>query len=160
MRGVYDVQNEYVQKYGPGDYIPLMVFTYWGFRIMMTAGLLMILFAGLFLWALRKNVEDAKWLKWVPWVIVLPYAANSSGWILTEMGRQPWIVQGLLTVQKAVSPNLTTLDLLISLIGFALVYGALAVADVYLMKKYAVAGIQPPRSEPLESGPAMVGAQD
>ena len=57
-------------------------------------------------------------MKWVPWVIVLPYISNMSGWILTEMGRQPWIVQGLLTVQKAVSPNLTTLDLLISLIGY------------------------------------------
>ena len=160
VRGVYDIQNEYVQDYGPGDYIPLMVFTYWGFRIMMTAGLLMILFAALFLWALRGNIEEAKWLKWVPWVIVLPYAANSSGWILTEMGRQPWIVQGLLKVQDAVSPNLTTADLLISLIGFALVYGALAIADVYLMKKYAVAGIQPPHNEPLGTAPDMVGAQD
>jgi cytochrome d ubiquinol oxidase subunit I len=56
------------------------------------------------------------------------------------MGRQPWIVQGLLTVEKAVSPNLTTLDLLISLIGYAVVYGSLAVAMVKLMKKYAVAG--------------------
>jgi cytochrome bd ubiquinol oxidase subunit I len=91
---------------------------------------------------------------------VLPYAANTSGWILTEMGRQPWIVQGLLTVQKAVSPNLTTIDLLISLIGFALLYGSLAVADVYLMKKAAVAGIQPPHVEPPEGAPAMIGAQD
>ena len=62
-------------------------------------------------------------MKWVPWVIVLPYIANMSGWILTEMGRQPWIVQGLLKVQDAVSPNLTPVDLLISLIGFALLYG-------------------------------------
>ncbi len=160
VRGVYDIQAEYVKLYGPGDYIPLMVFTYWGFRIMMTAGFLMILLAAFFLWALRKNIEDAKWMKWVPWVIVLPYAANTSGWILTEMGRQPWIVQGLLTVQKAVSPNLTTADLLISLIGFAVVYGSLAVADVYLMKKYALAGIQPPHTEPMETTPAMVGAQD
>ncbi len=162
VRGVYDLQAEYAQKYGPGDYIPLMVFTYWGFRIMMTAGLLMILLAALFLWALRKDVENARWMKWAPWVIVLPYAANTSGWILTEMGRQPWIVQGLLTVQKAVSPNLTTVDLLISLIGFALVYGSLAVADVYLMKKYALAGIQPPRAgaEPLETAQTMIGAQD
>jgi cytochrome d ubiquinol oxidase subunit I len=76
------------------------------------------------------------------------------------MGRQPWIVQGLLTVQKAVSPNLTTVDLLISLIGYALLYGALAVADVYLMKKFATAGIEAPPPAPLEAAPAMVGAQD
>jgi cytochrome d ubiquinol oxidase subunit I len=160
VRGVYDLQAEYAAKYGPGDYIPLMVFTYWGFRIMMTCGLLMILLAAVFLWALRKDIENAKWLRWVPWVIVLPYAANTSGWILTEMGRQPWIVQGLLTVDKAVSPNLTTVDLLISLIGFALVYGTLAVADVYLMKKYALAGIKPSRPEPMEAAPALIGAQD
>ncbi len=129
---------------------------------MMTAALLMILFAALFLWALRRDIENAKWMKWVPWVIVLPYAANTSGWLLTEMGRQPWIVQGLLTVQKAVSPNLTTADLLISLVGFALLYGALAVADVYLIRKFASAGISTPSTgaEPLDAAPAMIGAQD
>ena len=101
VRGVNDIQAEYVVKYGPGDYVPLMVVTYWGFRLMMTVGLLMMVLAAFFLWALRGNIEKARWLKWVPWVIVLPYIANASGWILTEMGRQPWIVQGLLTVRKA-----------------------------------------------------------
>ena len=160
VRGVNDLQVLYAQRYGPGDYIPLMVFTYWSFRIMMTAGLLMIALSAWFLWSLHRNIENAKWLKWVPWVIVLPYAANTSGWILTEMGRQPWIVQGLLTVDKAVSPNLTTTDLLISLIGFAIVYGSLMVADIYLMKKFAVAGIEAPHDEPLEGAPALIGAQD
>ncbi|RPJ16036.1 MAG: cytochrome ubiquinol oxidase subunit I, partial [Chloroflexi bacterium] len=140
VRGVYDIQDEYAAKYGAGDYIPLMVVTYWTFRFMMTVGLFMILVSFLFLVATRKSYENAKWMKWVPWVLVLPYIANTSGWILTEMGRQPWIVQGLLTVEKAVSPNLTTLDLLISLIGFAVVYGSLAGAMFYLMKKYAIAG--------------------
>jgi cytochrome d ubiquinol oxidase subunit I len=79
-------------------------------------------------------------MKWVPWVIPLPYMANTGGWVLTEMGRQPWIVHGLLTVDKAVSPNLTPLDLLISLLGYAVVYGSLAGAMFYLMKKFAIAG--------------------
>ena len=73
-----------------------MVVTYWGFRLMMTAGLLMMALSAYFLWALRGKIERARWLKWAPWVIVLPYVANASGWILAEMGRQPWIVQGLL----------------------------------------------------------------
>ena len=94
----------------------------------------------LFLLATRKQYENAKWMKWAPWVLVLPYIANTSGWILTEMGRQPWIVQGLLTVEKAVSPNLTTLDLLISLLGYIVVYSSLAGAMFYLMKKFAIAG--------------------
>ncbi|RPJ18590.1 MAG: cytochrome ubiquinol oxidase subunit I, partial [Chloroflexi bacterium] len=140
VRGVYDIQDEYAAKYGPGDYIPLMVVTYWTFRFMMTVGLLMILLSFLFLVATLKPYENAKWMKWVPWVLVLPYIANSSGWILTEMGRQPWIVQGLLTVEQAVSPHLPTLDLLISLLGYTVVYGSLAGAMFYLMKKYAVAG--------------------
>ncbi|HLO13388.1 MAG TPA: cytochrome ubiquinol oxidase subunit I, partial [Anaerolineales bacterium] len=140
VKGVNDIQYEYTQKYGPGDYVPLMVVTYWTFRFMMTIGFLMILLSFLFLIATRKQYENAKWMKWVPWVIALPYIANMSGWILTEMGRQHWIVQGLLTVDKGVSPNLTTLDLLISLIGYTVVYGSLAVAMVYLMKKSAIAG--------------------
>jgi cytochrome bd ubiquinol oxidase subunit I len=162
VRGVDDLQTLYAQIYGPGDYVPLMVFTYWGFRIMMTAGLLMIFLSAFFLWALRGDIAMSRWMKWVPWVIVLPYAANISGWILTEMGRQPWIVQGLLPVKDAVSPNLTTADLLISLIGFTLLYGTLAVADVYLMKNAALAGIQSSShgGEPPEPAAVMIGAQD
>jgi cytochrome d ubiquinol oxidase subunit I len=166
VRGVYDIQKEYEAKYGPGDYIPLMVVTYWTFRFMMTVGLLMILLSFLFLLATRGQFENAKWMKWIPWALVLPYIANTSGWILTEMGRQPWIVQGLLPVAKAVSPNLTTVDLLISLIGYAVVYGSLAGAMFYLMKKYAIAGPDAALHESvdLESGGMgevlPVGAQD
>jgi len=167
VRGVNDIQAEYAATYGPGDYIPLMVVTYWTFRFMMTIGIVMILLSAFFLWSLRKPIENAKWMKWVPWVIVLPYIANMSGWFLTEMGRQPWIVQGLLTVEKAVSPNLTTLDLLISLIGYVGVYGTLAGAMFYLMKKYAIAGPDATLNEsvdvdvaPSDSVAQLVGSQD
>jgi len=167
VTGVNDLQFQYTQQYGPGDYVPLMVVTYWTFRFMMTVGLLMMLLSFLFLIATRGQYENAKWMKWVPWVLVLPYIGNTSGWILTEMGRQPWIVQGLLTVEQAVSPNLTTLDLLISLIGYAVVYGSLGVAMFYLMKKYATAGPDAALHESVdvepESGPREtlpIGAQD
>jgi cytochrome d ubiquinol oxidase subunit I len=160
VKGVYDVQAEYNIQYGPGDYIPMMVFTYWGFRFMMTVGLLMMVLAAFFLWALAGNIEKARWLKWVPWVIVLPYIGNTSGWILTEMGRQPWIVQGLMTVREGISPNTTTLDLWISLVGFVLLYGALAAADVYLMKKYALAGPDAAMHESVDLVPTAVGVPD
>lgn len=160
VRGVDDIQAEYEATYGPGDYIPLMVVTYWTFRFMMTVGFIMMALAFLFLLALRGKYENAKWMKFVPWVIALPYIANASGWILTEMGRQPWIVQGLLTVQQAVSPNLTTVDLLISLIGYTVVYGSLAGAMVYLMKKYAIAGPDAAMHESVDVAPALVGADD
>ncbi|HSB00395.1 MAG TPA: cytochrome ubiquinol oxidase subunit I, partial [Anaerolineales bacterium] len=62
VRGVYDIQEEYAAKYGPGDYIPLMVVTYWTFRFMMTIGLFMILLSFLLLLATRKPYENAKWM--------------------------------------------------------------------------------------------------
>ncbi len=160
VRGVDDIQKEYEAKYGPGDYVPLMVVTYWAFRFMMTVGFIMMLLSALFLLATRGNYENAKWMKYVSWVIALPYIANSSGWILTETGRQPWIVQGLLKVQDAVSPNLTTLDLLISIIGYSVVYGSLGVSMAYLMKKYAIAGPQAALHESVDVAPTVIGSQD
>jgi cytochrome d ubiquinol oxidase subunit I len=91
-------------------------------------------------------------------MIALPYIANMCGWILTEMGRQPWIVQGLLKVQDAVSPNLTTVDLLISLIGYVVVYGSLAAAMFYLMRKYAMAGPDAAIQESLDVDTSLLGA--
>jgi cytochrome d ubiquinol oxidase subunit I len=161
VKGVDELQEDAVQKYGPGDYIPLMVVTYWTFRIMMAFGFVMIAITAFFVWSnSRGDIANAKWMKWVPWVLVLPYLANASGWILTEMGRQPWIVYGLLKVQDAVSPNLTAVDLLISLIGYTAVYGSLAAAMVYLMKKYAVAGPDAAMHESVDVAPARVGSQD
>ena len=167
VRGVYDIQSEYEALYGPGDYIPLMVVTYWTFRIMMIFGFIMMGLTAFFVWSnIRGDITNAKWMKWVPIMLVLPYLANASGWILTEMGRQPWIVQGLLPVEKAVSPNLTTLDLLSSLVGYAVVYGSLAVAMFYLMKKYAIAGPDAAIHESVDVEPESlggvlpVGAQD
>jgi cytochrome d ubiquinol oxidase subunit I len=160
VKGLNDVQEEYSAQYGPGDYIPLVVVIYWGFRFMMAVGLLMIALGAFFLWAHSHNIERALWLKWVPWVIVLPYIGNATGWIITEMGRQPWIVQGMLRVTDGISPNLTTTDLLISLIGFALLYGSLAAANVYLMRKYALAGTDAAMHESVDPTPAVIGSQD
>jgi cytochrome d ubiquinol oxidase subunit I len=158
---VNDLQAQAVQQYGPGDYVPLMVVTYWTFRIMMFFGFIMMGVAAFFVWAsMRGDLSKAKWMKWAPWVLVLPYLANASGWLLTEMGRQPWIVYGLLKVQDAVSPNLTTLDLLITLIGYTVVYGTLAVAMVYLMRKYAIAGPDAAMHESVDVAPSVVGSQD
>lgn len=88
----------------------------------------------------RNNLGNGKgkWLlRLLILAIFLPYLANSTGWILTEMGRQPWIVQGLMTIDQAISPNVTIEMLWISLIGFTLIYGLLMVADIYLLQKYA-----------------------
>ena len=94
------------------------------------------LFALFLVW--KKWPEKwTKWLKWIPLMIILPWLANSTGWLTTETGRQPWIVQGLLKVQDSVSPNLTTGMIWFSLIGFIIVYSVLMVADIYILLKYA-----------------------
>jgi len=161
VQGVYDIQAKYEALYGPADYIPLMVVTYWTFRIMMAFGFLMIAMSAYFIWAnMRGDITQAKWMKWMPSLLILPYLANASGWVLPEMGRQPWIVQGLLRVEDAVSPNLTPIDLLISLIGYGAIYGSLAVAMVKLMKKYAVAGPDAAMHESVDIAASRIGAQD
>jgi len=162
VRGVNDIQAEYVQRYGPGDYVPLMVITYWSFRFMFGAAIIMFLVAIYALYLMLRNWPNKimKWLKWMPLMIALPFIANSTGWILTETGRQPWIVQGLLKVEDAVSPNLGASTILMSLVGFSLVYAALMVADIYLLTKYAKAGPDAAMKESVDVAPTLVGTQD
>ncbi len=139
--GVNQVQAQYEQVYGPGDYIPLMVFTYWGFRFMFFSALIMVGLGVLGVLAVMRNrVEKMKLLKWLPYAIILPYLANTGGWIVTEMGRQPWIVQGLLKTENAMSPNLTSGMILLTLVGFVAIYAALMVADIYLLTRFAKSG--------------------
>jgi len=142
VRGVNDVQAEYVAKYGPGDYVPLMVVTYWAFRFMFGASLVMLAVGAYALYLIIKDWPKKwmRWMKWVPWAIALPYIANSSGWILTEMGRQPWIVQGLLKTEQGVTPTNTAGMVGFTLVGFVVIYAALMVADVYLLTRFAKAG--------------------
>ena len=142
VQGINDLQAQYVQQYGPGDYVPPAIWlTYWSFRAMVGAGMLMFLLSVLGIaFSFRTNFSAGRgaWLlRLLVLAVVLPYLANSTGWIVTEFGRQPWLVQGLMTIEKGVSPNVTVGMLLISLIGFTLIYGALMVADLYLLQKYA-----------------------
>jgi len=142
VKGMNQLQAEYVQKYGPGDYTPPVFFNYWSFRIMVGVGMLMLLLLALLIYnAMRNHLEKATLLlKILPFALFLPYIANTTGWLLTEMGRQPWVVFGLLKTKDAVSPTVSAGVVLVSLIGFALVYGALMVADVYLLQKFAKLG--------------------
>jgi len=161
IKGVNELQAQAVEKYGPGSYVPLMIVTYWTFRVMMAFGFMMMGIAAFLVWAnLKRDIAKARWLKWVPLTLILPYLANLTGWILTEMGRQPWIVYGLLKVEDAVSPNLTVVDIWISLIGYAAVYGSLAVSMIYLMKKYALAGPDAAMRESVDLEPGRVGSPD
>jgi cytochrome bd ubiquinol oxidase subunit I len=157
VEGINDLQEDYAALYGPGNYIPPVPLVFWMFRIMVGLGFLMVALTLLALYIpMRKWPERwVRWLKWSTWIILLPYLANTSGWILTETGRQPWIVHGLLKTENAVSPNLTAGMVLASLLGFTLVYTILMVADIYLLRKYAVTGLSATDGE--ASAPAASG---
>lgn len=143
VEGLNQVQAQYEQLYGPGNYIPNIPIAFWTFRVMVGAGLLMVLLSlGALIIAWKKYPE--KWIRrsgWLVWIIFLPYVANTTGWLLTETGRQPWVVHGLMQTKDAVSPNLTPATVLISLIGFVLIYAALMVIDLYLLVKFAKKGL-------------------
>ena len=112
----------------------------------------MFLIAAVGAWLFRKQrLEKARWFhRTAIAAIALPYIAASAGWILTEMGRQPWIVQGLLLTSKANSPSVSSTWLAISLGFFITLYVALGVTDFVLMRRYA----RPDRPVPREEQPA------
>ena len=108
------------------------------------AGTVMLLLVIFLLIKTSKNSFDFKpWFsKLLIWAIGLPILAHSTGWIFAEVGRQPWAVYGLFKTEFGVSPEaaVSSGEVLTTLIGFTLLYAVLIVADVYLMKKYAIAG--------------------
>jgi cytochrome d ubiquinol oxidase subunit I len=140
--GIQELQKKYEAEYGPGDYVPPVAISYWTFRIMVGAGFAMLFIALYALYLIYKNRLDLSniWQKILIVAITLPYLANSTGWIFTEIARQPWIVFGVLRTEDAVSPAVSTGELIISLVTFTLLYGALMVVDLYLLRKYAIAG--------------------
>ena len=142
IKGLKELQASAVQEYGAGDYIPDVTGLFWSFRIMIGAGMVMatLLAAAGFL-LMRKRLENATWLlKLLIFSLPLPYIANSTGWYITEGGRQPWIVVGLQKIPEAISQNITTTEVWISLIGFTAVYSILAVVAIYLAVKFIKQG--------------------
>ncbi|MFB2582121.1 cytochrome ubiquinol oxidase subunit I [Herbiconiux sp. P15] len=137
VEGINNLQEQYVQLYGPGDYSPTIWITYWSFRWMIGLGMMHVMIAVVGLWLTRKG-RSPRW-RWMwrvaVWAFPLSLGAMIVGWIFTEMGRQPWIVFGLLKTEDAVSPGVTGVEVLISLIAFTLIYGTLAVVEFKLIKK-------------------------
>lgn len=129
VQGVNNLNAEYQKKYGPGEYAPIVAVAYWSWRTMIGCGMLLALF-GMVGWFLahRGRLEHSRlFLKLALPAAALPFVANSAGWIFTEMGRQPWVVFGLLKTEFGVSPNVPAYEVWISLVGFTLLYGVLAV---------------------------------
>ena len=126
----------------PKELRPPVMPTYLSFRAMVGLGTYFILasLVAVFL-SYRKNLEDYRWfLTILLFSIPLPYIANQLGWIVAEMGRQPWIVYGVLKTAAGVSKNISAAQVWVSLLGFTALYSCLGIIDIYLLTKYAKKG--------------------
>jgi cytochrome d ubiquinol oxidase subunit I len=103
--------------------------------------LFMLLTLIAFILSLTNKLESSRiFLRLMLYAIPLPYIAAQLGWIVAEVGRQPWIVYGVLKTSDAVSKSVTPLQVWGSLAGFTLLYGTLALVDIYLLTKFAKKG--------------------
>ncbi|MGC8634915.1 MAG: cytochrome ubiquinol oxidase subunit I [Candidatus Limnocylindrales bacterium] len=143
VEGINNLQAQYQATYGPGDYVPYVPLAYWSFRLMVGLAGLAALAAAWILWVVRRGRAPVGRLV-VAVAVALPFvplAANSLGWLFTEMGRQPWIVFGLMQTQAGVSPTTSALEVLVSVVGFTILYGALAAVEVGLLLRRIRAGL-------------------
>ncbi|WP_425824761.1 cytochrome ubiquinol oxidase subunit I [Streptomyces fractus] len=187
--GINDTAQAEADKYGgqPSDYMPSVFVTFWGFRVMIGFGMVSFVGGIVGLWLTRqkkflahqfrtgeyevprlmltKQRELGPTLtKWA-WrfgllTMTFPLIANSAGWIFTEMGRQPWVVNGLMTTADAVSPNISPTEQLIGLSVLTVLYAVLAVIEVRLTARHIKKGPdtseEPPSQDPTLRGPSAL----
>jgi len=137
-----EFQDKYFKYFGyaainkPEEVIPSVSTSFYSFHLMVVLGFLFILIFALALYLIFKGtIAENKWFLWVALLsLPLPYIASELGWILTEVGRQPWIIQDLMTVSKAVS-SVTTNSVITTFILFAVMFTALLIAEISIMIK-------------------------
>ena len=107
------------------------------YHIMVALGMFMIVLTVYASWLSFKNkLFEKRWLMWVfVWAVLAPQIANQTGWFAAEMGRQPWVVYGLLRTSDALSKTVTANQVVFSLVMFTLVYTLLLVLFLYLLNK-------------------------
>ncbi|HYN29878.1 MAG TPA: cytochrome ubiquinol oxidase subunit I [Dermatophilaceae bacterium] len=147
------IVDEVSAQYGPEfaalvtaeDYTPSIPVAYWSFRLMMGLGFLTMAFSAALLWATRKGgvTRNRAWVYVAVLTPLAPVLANSFGWIFTEMGRQPWIVNRLMTTATGVSPSVSGGEVLFSMLTYTVVYAVLAVIEVKLFLLYVRRGAEP-----------------
>jgi cytochrome d ubiquinol oxidase subunit I len=138
VQGLNQINAQYQKQYGPGDYVPNVFIQYWSMRVMAYLATLVLLLALWGAWAVwRRRLETSRWfLRIATWAVITPFLMNTAGWMLTENGRQPWIVQGLMKTSDGVSPTVSAAWIWITLILFILVYAVFAAVDGFLMVRF------------------------
>jgi cytochrome d ubiquinol oxidase subunit I len=135
VEGINDIQKQYQQTYGAGDYKPSIPLAYWTFRLMIGFGVLAAILAALALWSFRRGrTPESKWFwRAALWSYALPILANTTAWLFTEMGRQPWTVFGMLKTADSESPQVGAGLVGTSFAALTLIYAAFAVVEVKLL---------------------------
>jgi cytochrome d ubiquinol oxidase subunit I len=136
--GIDNLQAADVAKFGPGSYIPMIWLVFWSFRVMVGVGTLLILLGAWGVWLARKRkLGQNAWFRRAALIgIALPFIANTAGWVMTEAGRQPWIVYGVMLTAKGVS-SVTVADVAATLGVFVLIYTVLGITEATLMARSA-----------------------
>ncbi|MFJ2029888.1 cytochrome ubiquinol oxidase subunit I [Streptosporangium sp. NPDC087985] len=157
VHGTEDLQALFAKEFGPADYRPNLPVVFWSFRVMILFGMATVGLSVLGLWLTRKRRRDPRPPREVPaWfaracllALPLPTISMISGWLLSEIGRQPWTVQGELLTAASVSPGVSLTEVALSLAVFTALYGALALAEAVLIVRHVKTGPEPVSPAPL-----------
>ena len=159
VKGINELKAQYQKQYGVDatarvfseSYTPAIPLAFWTFRLMVGLGIASALIAVAVLWLTRRDRIPGHrlWFWTVLATPLLPLFANSFGWILTETGRQPWLVFGVMTTTHGVSPSVSAGEVWSSMITLTLLYGALAVIETRLLLRFISAGA-PDFEEPVD----------
>ncbi|MEV8632467.1 cytochrome ubiquinol oxidase subunit I [Streptosporangium sp. NPDC051023] len=151
VHGTEDLQARFTKQFGPADYRPNLPVVFWSFRVMIVFGMATVGLSVLGLWLTRKRRGKQGPPRATPsWLaracllaLPLPTVAMIAGWLLSEIGRQPWTVQGELLTAASVSPGVSLGEVAVSLALFTALYGALALAEAVLIARHVKAGPEP-----------------
>jgi len=137
------------------DTVPQVAPLFWTFRLMVGLGFFFIVLTGVFFWlSARRRLDAHPWLlKVAVWSIPLPWIAAECGWIVAEVGRQPWVIEGVLPTAVAVS-NLGASTVLLTIAGFVAIYTVLLIIEMKLMLKAIRKGPDAHAPTDIESRPA------
>ncbi len=138
------------------DTVPNMGLVFWSFRVMVVSGLFMLAFFILAtIYTLRNEVENKRlFLAFSVLMIPVPFIACEAGWLVAEIGRQPWTVYGILPTWMSVSTH-SVGNLIFSLTGFVLLYSIFIAIEMYLMIKFIRKGPTPEEELPPDEAPAI-----
>ena len=155
VTGLNELQAQYEKEYGPGDYIPNLPIQYWSMRVMayLASVVPLLVLWGLWLWRRGRLERSRAFLTVATWSVLAPFVMNTAGWLLTENGRQPWIVQGLLLTEDGNSPSVSAGEVATTLVMFWVIYLVLGWVWVFLMRRYARRGLDEVGDGPGIGGP-------